>query len=336
MKPNSLDHTKEPQAHQQAPGMDYFLYSGPIERRSDLEFIKLVSNTKASDKVTLILCTNGGDPDAAYKIGKYLQKRYDDVTVLVAGLCKSAGTLLAIAANELAFTPFAELGPLDIQLTRRDDIMGMDSGLNIIEALSTLEYQARNTFNSTIGDVIAASGGVVSFATAAHSASELVNSIYSPMFAQIDPEEVGSRSRAMRIGEDYGRRLNQKFMNLRDQDAMMTLSQSYPSHAFVIDMDEACHLFNRVREATDDEKYIADSLGQCCRFPEQRLHIRNISDVVAGIKEGTTANENRRTKAAGEAESGGPDGGNPAPATKADKIPPGAQTAPEPASPTGS
>lgn len=59
-----------------------------------------------------------GDPNAGYRIGRALQHNYDDVTLLVVGPCKSAGTLIAIAANKLVIGDMGELGPLDIQLKK--------------------------------------------------------------------------------------------------------------------------------------------------------------------------------------------------------------------------
>ncbi|MEQ8898097.1 MAG: hypothetical protein RID23_13500 [Roseovarius sp.] len=303
--------------------MDAFLYSGSMERGSDLKFIKMVSGEKKSDDVTLILCTLGGNPDAAYKIGAYLQARYNSVTVVVPGLCKSAGTLLAIAASELVFSPYGELGPLDVQMSKQDNLVSLESGLNIIEALSTVEDRARETFHTTVAEVISGSGGVVSFATAAQCSAELVESMYAPVFAQIDPEEVGSRSRAMRIGEDYGKRLNRKFENLRNQNSMIALSRSYPSHGFVIDMTEAQHLFKRVREATEAEKNLVDKVEDCCRFPPSQLKIECITDEFAFAGKGVTGDGKTDSASAGEGGSGKPNGGNSSAANGENPVPPG-------------
>ena len=92
--------------------MDVFLYSGAMRRGSDLRFIEFINKRKKHEEVLLVLTSFGGDPDAAYKIGRYLQNRYAEFRVLVPGLCKSAGTLLAIAANKVIFSPYGELGPL--------------------------------------------------------------------------------------------------------------------------------------------------------------------------------------------------------------------------------
>jgi ClpP class serine protease len=99
---------------------DVFLYNGGIERSEDLRFIEFIADNKKHDALKLVLVTPGGNPDAAYKIARYIQSTYGDFHCFVPGFCKSAGTLLAIGANELIFSPYGELGPLDVQLTKAE------------------------------------------------------------------------------------------------------------------------------------------------------------------------------------------------------------------------
>lgn len=256
---------------------DVILYNGPLERREDLRFIEFLAENRKSDSLLLALVTPGGNPDAAYKIARYIQATYEKFQCLVPGICKSAGTLLAVGASELVFAPYGELGPLDVQLNKADDLFGQESGLNISEAFRAVEARARHTFHQTIGEIVSGSGGVISFSTASHCASEIVASLYGPIFGRIDPEEVGSRARAMRLGEDYGVRLNQKFSNLKD-GALTQLSQSYSSHGFVIDMEEACALFEHVRGATPNEKALINALGVMARFPGENVQMQNLTD----------------------------------------------------------
>lgn len=265
--------------------MDVYLYNGAIERKADLQFIQTVANEKASENCLVIMVSPGGNPDAAYKMARYLQHKYESFSVLISGMCKSAGTLFAIGAKEVIFTPYGELGPLDIQLTKTDHIAGLESGLNISEAFDALEGRARDTFVGLTIEIISNSGGVVSFNTAAHAASEIVGSIYGPVFARIDPEEVGSRSRAMRIGEDYGKRLNLKWNNLKSE-ALDLLSQTYPSHGFVIDFLEASSLFNNTRLANEAELALVDGLGELARHPLRNLTIRKLTTIGTATDEG--------------------------------------------------
>lgn len=300
--------------------MDTFLYSGPIERGYDLDFADFVSSGQNSDSIALILCTPGGSPDAAYKMGRYLQARYEHFRLLVPGFCKSAGTLLAIAAEELVFSPYGELGPLDVQMAKTDNIAGLESGLNISEAFLALERRAKETFHDLVVEIISASGGIVSFQTASHSASEIVAALYGPIFARIDPEEVGSRSRAMRIGEDYGKRLSSKFRNLKPS-ALGVISQSYSSHGFVIDMEEASGLFERVRDVNEQEKQLIEALGRDCRVPCRELRMENLTEKLEDTAEkenidGSSAskaeNSGSREKSKGKSNGGDPAGASPA------------------------
>lgn len=243
---------------------DIFIYNGYLDRSCDLRIIETVHKNKNSDSCVLILVTHGGDPDAAYKIGRYFQRRYEDLAIMISGPCKSAGTLLAISAKELVFLPYGELGPLDVQTAKLDDLSGFESGLNISEAFSAIEGRAKDTYHSLIAELIGFSGGRISIHTATHAAAEMVSALYSPVFGHIDPEDVGSRSRAMRIGEVYANRLNQKWGNLK-QNAIKILTTSYPSHNFVIDADEAEALFDNVRMANEKEEELINGLENKAR-----------------------------------------------------------------------
>src|SRR5258708_19182115 len=80
--------------------------------------------------VVIIPVTDGGNADVAYRIGRYLQREYKEVYAFVPSRCKSAGTLLAAAAHKLYMGDLGELGPLDIQISIKDEIGENSSGLN--------------------------------------------------------------------------------------------------------------------------------------------------------------------------------------------------------------
>lgn len=262
---------------------DIFLYNGEIKRSTDLDFINLVHEHKKRKRCKLILLTSGGDPDAAYKISRYLQDHYERFECLISGYCKSAGTLIAMGAHELVFSPYGELGPLDVQVFKEDKLSGLHSGLNISEALQALEQRSINTYLTIIGDIVKSSGGVVSFSSASKAASDMIASLYGPIFGQIDPEDVGGRTRSMRIAADYGKRLNVIGRNMK-QEAITSLAETYSSHSFVIDNAEAKALFNNVREADGLELELIGALGSCARWPIQASNnekplIQSLSDL---------------------------------------------------------
>jgi hypothetical protein len=244
---------------------DVFLFNSELLGTRDFEMINLIASAKVRSRAVLILVTNGGDPDCAYRIARYFQENYDSLTVLIAGRCKSAGTLIALGATELAFMPYGELGPLDIQMTKVDKFDHAQSGLTIQDALNTLESRATQSFFDMVKGYMEANQGLLSFPSAAKAASEFVTQLYAPILGRIDPEEVGARSRAMKIADDYGQRLALKWQNVRP-GAVTRLAETYSSHSFVIDRDEAAELFVRVREASLEERQLVEALAVFGRF----------------------------------------------------------------------
>ena len=270
---------------------DYFLYSGRIDREHYLVFAELVEKATSSQGVALVLSTNGGDPDAAYKIGRCLQFRYkENVSIFVPGICKSAGTLLAIAASELVFSPHGELGPLDVQMVKQDGTHGRESGLDIEEGLAEIESRAKNLFHNVMRETLQGHGGAVTKAQiASDSAAKFVSSLLAPVLSRIDPKEIGERKRAMKIAEEYGYRLNEQFKNLSEdfpgeceKYVLDFLLRKCPHHGFVIDAEEAGAFFNNSRFANELEEEIIKEY----RSPsEGEPIVKNITDKFQTIKD---------------------------------------------------
>lgn len=252
-----------------ATDSDVLVYAGDLERPFDDRLLDMLLSCPVRRKnVSLILSTYGGNPDAAYRIARNLQENYKRFTVLLAGRCKSAGTLLVVGAHEIVMTAHAELGPLDVQVGKKDELVGLDSGLTVLDALSQLENKSFNLFEDAMLKIVQSSGGRVTFKTATHIAVELSKGMIAPIMAQIDPMHVGEVSRALKIGEEYGRRLSDISDNLQD-GALRQLVHQYPSHGFVIDKLEAANLFLHVRDASEQESALLKLLRSAVRNPTQ-------------------------------------------------------------------
>jgi len=208
-----------------------------------------------------------------------LQDNYSKFTVVLAGRCKSAGTLLVVGAHEIVMTPHAELGPLDIQLGKKDELFELDSGLTVIGALTELENKAFQLFEKAMIRIKVRSEGSVTLKTATHIATELAKGVVAPIMAQIDPMHIGEVSRALRIGMEYGERLSLTSMNLYD-DSLKKLVEEYPSHGFVIDRREARELFIKVRGTTQDESalILLPALRASVRVPNDEATLSFLSD----------------------------------------------------------
>jgi len=229
---------------------DVIFYHGPINRDGyDKVSTALETRKSQRNSICLVLVTYGGDPNSAYRIARALNHHYSSVEVLIPDVCKSAGTLLCIGAHKLIFGDRGELGPLDIQLSKPDELFESMSGLDIIQALSALQEQVLQAFRDYLVDI--RGGAHLRTKLAADIAAKLADGFIAPIAAKIDPVTLGEHQRAMQIAFDYGQRLNEMSDALK-KDALMKLIGRYPSHGFVIDRKEASELFKRIERPTDD------------------------------------------------------------------------------------
>lgn len=235
---------------------DLFLYSGGVDKQSVNELFKVVlaRNNKRRSNVSLILTTWGGDPHQAYRMARLLQKLYLKFRVVVMGPCKSAGTLVTIGANELAFGFLGELGPLDMQLYKPDEIGVINSGLDTLGALAIMRNHAFSVFEDCMMDIINKSRGTVSMKTASDVASQLVIGLFQPIVRQIDPHRFSEVNRMMKIIKEYGKRLEMPNLKDEKESRLDNLIEDYPTHEFIIDKYEAETIFETVLDASELEQ----------------------------------------------------------------------------------
>jgi hypothetical protein len=168
-----------------------------------------------------------------------------------------------MGAHELVISDDGELGPVDVQLSKKDTLGGYESGLTVLTALNSLHEKAYLAWEHFFLEMEKKSEGSITLKTAADVAAELTTGLFSPVYQQIDPLQLGEAARSMLIGNEYGKRLNRVSHNLRP-NALDRLVAEYPDHGFVIDRSEAEILFYRVRKATLAESVLSLELGVFC------------------------------------------------------------------------
>ena len=250
----------EDQVETLAQGLDADIvhFNGFISRGADIDLIRQCISRKRRKNVILLLVTFGGDPDAAFRIARCLQGKYEKFYLYVTGPCKSAGTLVALGAHELIFSDFGEPGPLDVQMSKKDEIFEQQSGLTVMDAITTLNEKAYAAFNEFFLETKGGPGSITMH-SAAEIATQLTTGLFAGLYSQIDPMHVGEAGRAMKIADRYGIRLLDCSKNM-SKEALDFLNVQYPHHGFVIDRAEAELLFVNVRGPTDDEFLLAELL----------------------------------------------------------------------------
>lgn len=266
---------------QEAP-CDILLYSGPVDREGfDLAMEQTAA--RSHESVLLLLTTLGGDAHAAFRIARLLTTRYKHFRVLISDLCKSAGTLVVIGAHEIVMTEAGELGPLDVQVRKRDEMLQSESGLDVIQSLNHLTGAALDAFRNCFLEVIAGSG--LSSKLCADIASSLITSLYGNIYSQVDPIRLGAIVRANDIALKYGGLLGADGKNLKE-NALTRLVHDYPAHNFVIDKKEAETLFNNVKDATEAEFSLVEQVARLFIQVELEKHLIIRLDPI--LNEGTS------------------------------------------------
>jgi hypothetical protein len=245
---------------------DVLFINNPINRFLDELVRGLVSRRRRRKNVVLVLVTTGGDADAGYRIARCLGSSYDQFVLFVTGYCKSAGTLIAIGADELVVADGGELGPLDVQMSKPDELIQRQSGLTATAALTTLHEQAFKAFEHFFVTLLQNGGDSISTRTATQIAVQLTSGLFAPMYGHVDPMHVGEAGRALLIAQQYGQLLDATAQNL-EPGSLAKLTSGFASHSFVIDRPQLESFFKRVREPDANERLLAHTLGRSGQLP---------------------------------------------------------------------
>jgi hypothetical protein len=236
---------------------DVVVYCAPVLPANDRELTGKIRSMSRNQNVLLLLSTTGGIADSAYRIARCLQAKYAKFTVFIDNICKSAGTMIALGANEVIMSDGAEIGPLDVQLQKPDELAERISGLAPIQSLQTLSSEVFSSFEDCFLKLRFRSGLQITTRTAAEIAAKLTVGLFAPIFSQIDPLALGENQRAMSVAEHYGQRLSRIGQNLQ-REALNRLIADYPSHDFVIERTEAKELFRNIRSPSEAESCLAE------------------------------------------------------------------------------
>jgi len=223
------------------PNSDVFSFSGPMFDPAANLWSKIIRETKNKDhhSAVVFFCSLGGSADEAFRMMRMLQNFYQDISVVVFGKCYSAATLFALGANKILMSEDAQLGPLDVQISKEDDNSRM-SGECYRQALVTLGGMSSESLKQLFVKLKNEMGFPVSTGTASRIASEIVVGLFAPITQQIEPAKLGDVVRAQGIGHSYGLRLMNGRYSAPDANKIATrLAYGYPSHTTVIDFEEA-------------------------------------------------------------------------------------------------
>jgi serine dehydrogenase proteinase len=251
---------------------DLLVFNSELLPPVDFSIMQRIAARRRRKNIVLFLTTEGGFSDAAFRIMRFLQSHYTKVSVVVSGWCKSAGTLMCIGGHELYIGDLGELGPLDVQIVKADEMDERKSGLVAEAAFEKLREEAFEFFMNTVQD-IGNSNYRVTLKTAFETAASMTAALFGPIFGKLDPITIGEDYRSNRLALAYADRLNVHAKNLirnRQLDALDNLLSGYYSHGFVIDLKEAETLFKFAKPPTEEMNEIIGHLGADAIWPRNQ------------------------------------------------------------------
>jgi serine dehydrogenase proteinase len=199
-------------------------------------FVDLLDDVEAGQPLDLMLQTPGGDIDQAERIVLLCRKRVGDAEfrVIVPDSAKSAGTLIAIAADEIVMGEPSELGPIDPQVvitTASGEPMARPAQ-SFLDGLTEIQEKTGD------GDLSPA---------------------YFPLLDKLDPALIDFCRKAIKRSEQFAAAFLKKYMLQDDPERADAIAsdlgdvKKYLSHAAVIDSEKARDLGLKVNFLAHDD-----------------------------------------------------------------------------------
>ena len=240
----------------------------PFHTIDDLVLESFLSSKNSLPKgrpIPLVIDSPGGQAKSAYRIANFLRSHCGGFAAFVPEYAKSAATLLALGATEIVLSPYAELGPLDVQIfePERESIQ---SALDEVQALERLNAFALEAVDSAMLLFMSRSGK--SMGTLLPQVLTFVSQMLRPLFEKLDTVHYTQMSRLLKVGEEYAKRLLEtKYGEKKSEEIARKLVNSYPEHGFYIDAGEASRIGLKVSNPNEEltkalEKLVKEMPGQ--------------------------------------------------------------------------
>ena len=211
-------------------------------------------------RVALLIDSYGGLARSAYEIAGLLRRHCGGFVAVVPRIAKSAATLLALGADEIILGEYGELGPLDVQVLDPDREERL-SGLDEVHSLERLNAFAMTALDKAM--ILFANRTGMKAKTLLPHVTRFVTELTAPLFGHIDVVHYTQMSRALKEGEEYARRLLKRKLGAEDANAIARqLVENYPEHGFIIDRDEAKELGLHIKESSEDQFRIMDTIAE--------------------------------------------------------------------------
>lgn len=217
------------------------------------------SELKKGQPIALLIDSQGGLATQSYELAMLLRRHCGGFFALIPRHAKSAATLLSLGADAIIMNEHAELGPLDVQMydPDREDVM---SGLDEVQSLERLEAFALGAMDRMAMLLLQRTNKKVK--NVLPFVSEFVTNLTKPMFEGIDVVRYTQMSRALKVAEEYGKRLLRQNYGPAADEIARKLVENYPDHGFPIYPDEAAELGLKLQPPPSEIKSALEKIAR--------------------------------------------------------------------------
>jgi len=202
------------------------------------EIIQQIVNIPESQKeIDLLVVSNGGDPIVAWRIVNLLRERFARYNVVLPYVAYSAATLLALGADQIAMHPFANLGPVDPQITSTRQSEGHGPQVNNFGSEDLRHYLAFVREDVGITD------------------QEQLRHAFELLCKDVGALGIGSAKRSSQLMLSLGEKLLSLHMSDKNEARTIaeSLSRSFYHHGYSVGRKEAKNLRLAVEEGIDTQ-----------------------------------------------------------------------------------
>jgi len=204
--------------------------------------------------IDVVLFTSGGDTEAPWRIVSLIREFCDKWSVLVPHRALSAGTLIALGADEIVMTPLSALGPIDP--SRGHPLLPRREGAQEPEPISVQDMRHAMQFIRE-----GAPAGVV-------YTPEAMARIFSALFDKIHPLAIGAIEQSYALAKLIGKRCLETHMKSIEDPAQIQkivdrLCDDYKSHSYQISRREAKEIGLKVVDASTE---VEEALHDLVKF----------------------------------------------------------------------
>ncbi len=222
-------------------------WTTPMARLSDAVVLSLYDQLETIGKtkrLDLFLNTGGGDTDIPWRIVSLVREFCDEFAVLVPHRAASAGTLIAMGADEIVMSRLGVLGPIDP--SRTHPLLPRREGAEEAEPISVQDMRHAMQF------IREAAGGDKEIPYT----PEALAQIFAALFDKIHPLAIGAIEQSYALSKLIGTQCLSTHMDPDTEGAKIKeivdkLCDDYKSHSYQINRSEARKIGLKAVDAPD-------------------------------------------------------------------------------------